>query len=95
MANPFYSPPNGQFSANNQRLGDVVSSFQSLLKLGNNPEQIQNVLFSKYPNLKQTYEQISKSGMSPIDYAISKAMERNIDVNPAIQQMMNMINNRY
>lgn len=91
MPNPFYTPVE-QPKNSNMTLGDIVQAFHSMLSMGGNPMQIQQVLLANNPNMKKTFDEINQSGMNPLDYAMKKAMEKNIDVKPAIQQMVNMIN---
>ncbi len=91
MANPFMTPLNAE-NKTNMTLGNIVSSFQRMLSMGSSPQQIQQVLLSKFPNLQNVAEEIQRSGMNPLDYATQKAMQKNINVNPAIQQMLSMVN---
>ena len=67
-------------------------AFQEMLALGNNPQQIQQALFAQHPKFKEAADTIQKSGLNPIDYAMKVASQKKINVTPAIQNMMNILN---
>lgn len=76
--------------------------FQNILSMGNNPQQIQEILFAQNPQLRIIANQMQQSGLSPIQFAMQYARQNNIPINEQAlnqqyQMMMNMIprnNNR-
>lgn len=88
MANPFNA--NNSTPQNQANLGDVVNSFKQMMNMGNNPQQIMQVLCQRNPQLANIMNEIAKSGKSPIQYAQELAMNRNINISPALQEMFAM-----
>lgn len=73
-----------------------LNIFQQMLSMGNNPQQIKQVLFNKNPQLRILENQILQSGLSPIDFIFQYAQQNNIQVEQnsmlsMMQQMRNMI----
>lgn len=61
-----------------------------MLSMGNNPQQIfQNVIFQN-PQYKNILNQAQSSGLSPRDYVMQVARQRNIDIQP----MLNILNQK-
>ena len=92
MANPFYMAQNSQKTSQNQTtLENALYAFSQIVSTGKSPQIIEQMLFSQNPKLKQLYHEIQQSGMNPIDYARNKALQKNIDINPTLEQMLAMI----
>ena len=51
----------------------VNNIMNDLMSLGNNPQQIEQILFSQYPNLRILSNQMHQSGLSPIQFVIQYA----------------------
>lgn len=71
-----------------------------LLKFGSNPQQVEQMLMMRNPNLKILANQIKQSGLNPIDFAVQYANQHNIPVNKDIltnnyNQMLNLVKHRY
>ncbi len=95
MPNPFMMPVKGNNEVKNTTeitLASAMQAFQEMLALGNNPQQIQQALFAQHPKFKEAADTIQKSGLNPIDYAMKVASQKKINVTPAIQNMMNILN---
>lgn len=74
-------------------MNNPVNIFQQMLSMGNNPQQIQTMLFNQHPQMVAIYNMIQQSGLPPIQFAMQYAKQNNIPIqlNPMIQQMMGMI----
>lgn len=77
----------------------VNNIMNDLMSLGNNPQQIEQILFSQYPNLRILSNQMHQSGLSPIQFVIQYAQQRNIPIQQnqlmsMYQQMMQMTQKR-
>lgn len=94
MPNPFLMPYMGSNQGSKSPLDNSTVIFEKMLSLGKNPKEVEQILFNNFPQFKQIAENIGKSGMSPIDYALSEAMKRNINASPFVQKMMAMINQK-
>lgn len=73
----------------------VNNIMNDLMSLGNNPQQIEQILFSQYPHLRILSNQMHQSGLSPIQFVIQYAQQRNIPIQQnqlmsMYQQMMQM-----
>lgn len=77
----------------------VNNIMNDLMSLGNNPQQIEQILFSQYPHLRILSNQMHQSGLSPIQFVIQYAQQRNIPIQQnqlmsMYQQMMQMTQKR-
>lgn len=77
----------------------VNNIMNDLMSLGNNPQQIEQILFSQYPNLRILSNQMKQSGLSPIKFVMQYAQQRNIPIQEnqlmsMYQQMMQMTQKR-
>ena len=77
----------------------VNNIMNDLMSLGNNPQQIEQILFSQYPNLRILSNQMKQSGLSPIQFVMQYAQQRNIPIQEnqvmsMYQQMMQMTQKR-
>ena len=73
--------------------------FSNFLNMGNNPQQIAQMIISQNPNLQAVLNHMQQSGMNPIQFAIQYAKQNNININEQYitnmyQQMLNMIPRR-
>lgn len=72
---------------------DIFKSFRSL---GNDPRQVEQLIYQRYPQLQVLSNQMRQSGLSPVDFVMQMAKQNNIplnqnDVMGMYQQMSNMI----
>lgn len=77
----------------------VNNIMNDLMSLGSNPQQIEQILFSQYPNLRILSNQMKQSGLSPIQFVMQYAQQRNIPIQEnqlmsMYQQMMQMTQKR-
>ena len=77
----------------------VNNIMNDLMSLGNNPQQIEQILFNQYPNLRILSNQMKQSGLSPIQFVMQYAQQRNIPIQEnqlmsMYQQMMQMTQKR-
>lgn len=77
----------------------VNNIMNDLMSLGSNPQQIEQILFSQYPNLRILSNQMKQSGLSPIQFVMQYAQQRNIPIQEnqlmsMYQQMMRMTQKR-
>ena len=77
----------------------VNNIMNDLMSLGSNPQQIEQILFSQYPHLRILSNQMHQSGLSPIQFVIQYAQQRNIPIQQnqlmsMYQQMMQMTQKR-
>lgn len=89
MANPFFTGNQGV------PLNNVVEMFRKMRSMGNDPQQVMNLLMIKSPRFKQIMDDISKSGMNPMQYAMQKANERNVVLTPTLQQLYDISNQKF
>ena len=73
--------------------------FSNFLNMGNNPQQIAQMIISQNPNLQAVLNHMEQSKMNPIQFAIQYAKQNNININEQYitnmyQQMLNMIPRR-
>ena len=74
----------------------VLNIFQQMVSMGTNPMQIKQMILNNNPQLRVLENQISQSGMNPIDFAFQYAKQNNIPIEQnsmmsLINQMKNMI----
>ena len=75
-------------------MNNPIMIFQQMLSMGNNPQQIEQMILQQNPQLQVTLNQMRQSGLSPIDFVMQYARQRNIDpnmINQMANQMRNMI----
>ena len=94
MGNPFLNGSQANVSPQNINLGDALDMFKQMMNMGSNPEQIINLITTQNPQLANVFNEIKKSGLPPLEYAKKMALQRNINVNPMIEQMMNITRNK-
>lgn len=86
MGNPFNNAPQGQQIS----LNDALDVFKRMMGMGSNPNQIIELLSTQNPQVANFFNEVKKSGLTPIEYAKKMAMQLNVNVNPMIEQMMNL-----
>ena len=64
--------------------------FQQMLSMGNNPQQIEQMILQQNPQLQVISNQMKQSGMSPLDFVMQYARQNNINPN-LINQMVNQM----
>lgn len=64
--------------------------FQKMLSMGNNPQQIEQMILQQNPQLQVISNQMKQSGMSPLDFVMQYARQNNINPN-LINQMVNQM----
>ena len=64
--------------------------FQQMLSMGNNPQQIEQMILQQNPKLQVISNQMKQSGMSPLDFVMQYARQNNINPN-LINQMANQM----
>lgn len=79
---------------------DASSLFSSFLAMGNNPQQIEQMVFNQYPQLRVLSNQMKQSGLSPVQFVMQYAQQRNIPIQEnqvmsLYQQMLQMTPRRY
>lgn len=57
-----------------------LNIFKSFMSMGNNPQQIQNLLLQQNPQLKVLLTQMKQSNLSPIQFVMQYARQNNIQV---------------
>ena len=67
-----------------------MMSFQLMLSMGNNPQQIEQMILQQNPQLQVISNQMKQSGMSPLDFVMQYARQNNINPN-LINQMANQM----
>ena len=92
MGNPFFNPQQGPQSV---PLNNVVEMFKKMRSMGNNPQQVMNLLMNKSPKFRKIMDEINQSGMNPMQYAMQKANEKNVVLNPTLQQLYDISNQKF
>ena len=69
---------------NNNPLG----IFQQFLSLGPNPQIIQQALFQQNPQMQVLYNQMTQSGLPPVQFIMQYARQNNIPIQPEILNSM-------
>lgn len=64
--------------------------FQQMLSMGNNPQQIEQMILQQNPQLQVVYNQMKQSGMRPMDFVMQYARQNNINTN-VINQIANQM----
>lgn len=59
-------------------MNNPVNIFRNMMNLGTNPQQIEQILYSRNPRLRAISNQIKESGMTPIEFAMQYAKQNNI-----------------
>lgn len=71
-----------------------INIFSNMLKMGVNPKQVEQMIFQQNPQLQVIANQMRQSGMSPMQFAMQFASQRNVNpevINQMINQMKSMI----
>lgn len=77
---------------NNNNQFNPISTFQNMLGMGVNPQQIEQLIFMQNPQLQILANQMKQSGLSPVDFVIQFARQNNMPCNPnVINQMANQM----
>lgn len=63
---------------------------QQFLRMGNNPNQLIQMMLQSNPNLAPIANQMFQSGMSPEQFVMQLARQNNMDPNAARNMMQNM-----
>ena len=75
-------------------MNNAINLFQQMLAMGNNPQQVAQMIFQQNPQLQIIANQMQQSGMSPMDFVMQYAKQQNIDprvIQNMYQQMRGMI----
>lgn len=75
-------------------MNNAINLFQQMLSMGNNPQQVAQMIFQQNPQLQIIANQMQQSGMSPMDFVMQYAKQQNIDprmIQNMYQQMRGMI----
>ena len=75
-------------------MNNPIMLFQQMLSMGNNPQQVEQMLIQQNPQYQIILNQMRQSGMSPMEFAMQYAKQRNIDpsmINQMANQMRGMI----
>ena len=67
-----------------------INIFQNMLRMGTNPQQIEQMIFANNPQLQVIANQMRQSGLVPMEFAMQFARQRNIDPS-LISQMTNQM----
>ena len=60
--------------------GSPLDIFKTFMTMGNNPQQIQNMIFQQNPQLRVIANQMRQSGLSPVQFVMQYAKQNNIPV---------------
>ena len=75
-------------------MNNAINLFQQMLSMGNNPQQVAQMIFQQNPQLQVIANQMQQSGMSPMNFVMQYARQQNIDptmIQNMYQQMRGMI----
>lgn len=61
-------------------MNNPLDIFRNMLSMGNDPQQIQNMIFQQNPQLKILANQIKQSGLTPIQFVLQYAKQNNIPI---------------
>lgn len=67
-------------------MNNAITLFQQMLSMGNNPQQVAQMIFQQNPQLQVIANQMQQSGLSPMDFVMQYARQQNI--NPSMVQNM-------
>lgn len=78
-------------------MNNTMNIFRDFMALGNNPKQIEQLLYMKYPQMQVVANQMKQSGLSPVDFVMQYAKQHNIPLNQnnvsgMYQQLRGMVN---
>ena len=71
-------------------MNNPINIFQNMLAMGGNPQQIEQMIFAQNPQLQVIANQMRQSGLTPIQFVMQYASQRNINPN-MINQMANQM----
>lgn len=75
-------------------MNNAITLFQQMLSMGNNPQQVAQMIFQQNPQLQVIANQMQQSGLSPMDFVMQYARQQNINPNMVqnmYQQMRGMV----
>ncbi len=61
-----------------------------MLSMGNNPNQVVQMLAQQNPNVQAILNQMQQSGMTPQQFAMQYARQNNIDINQVVNAFRKM-----
>lgn len=67
-----------------------INIFQQFLAMGNNPQQVAQMIFQQNPQLQVIANQMKQSGLAPMEFVMQYARQQNVDPN-FIQNMYNQM----
>ena len=81
-------------------MNNPLDIFRNMLSMGNDPQQIQNMIFQQNPQLKVLANQIKQSGLTPIQFVLQYAKQNNMPIQEnyllnMCQQMQSMTPKNY
>lgn len=71
-----------------------INIFQNMLRMGTNPQQIEQMIMQQNPQLQVIANQMKQSGMQPMDFVMQYARQNNINpnmINQLVNQMRGML----
>ena len=76
-------------------MNNTMNIFRDFMALGNNPKQVEQLIFQKYPQMQVVANQMRQSGLTPVDFVMQYAKQNNIPINQnnvvgMYQQLKNM-----
>lgn len=60
--------------------GSPLDIFKTFMAMGNNPQQIQNMIFQQNPQLRVIANQMKQSGLSPVQFVMQYAKQNNLPI---------------
>lgn len=60
--------------------GSPLDIFKNFMTMGNNPQQIQNMIFQQNPQLRVIANQMRQSGLSPVQFVMQYAKQNNLPI---------------
>lgn len=57
-----------------------VEIFKSFMKMGNNPKQIEEMIYQQNPQLKVLATQMKESGLTPVEFVMQYAKQNNMPI---------------
>lgn len=66
---------------------NIISTIMQILQMGQNPEQLIQIAANKDPQINALLNQKKQSGMSWKDFTLQLAHQKNINIEPILQQL--------
>lgn len=66
---------------------NIISTIMQVLQMGQNPEQLIQIAANKDPQINALLNQKNQSGMSWKDFTLQLARQKNINIEPILQQL--------